>query len=333
MSAGWSIGHATTFWASRQATSILQYPVSLRREQQLADRRRKRVETMQDQEDTFVRIHRLQHTQQRSIIETSEAEDLEFWAKYQSWTFCANDGQLDPRKLLPPFRKRTATPLFTNCKCSRGTYEVPSTDDVPLILRRLTVEDQRLLSPFDVHCGDYRRIFNGYRQRTGPFRVSWSLTPVRDRIDQIVDEDRRDRVLNAYYYLLNSAESHIANSCGCSYVEKGDHFFMRFIPLPDTVEWNALCGPPSTCVLLCVRVFWRDRTIAPAVKSRICTRYSRQSSISPSIMTFSSISTTAGCSKRSLVLSTPPRLLDVHQIEVWRTNRSPKRSGSTNTSS
>ena len=207
MSAGWSIGHATTFWASRQATSILQYPVSLRREQQLADRRRKRVETMQDQEDTFVRVHRLQHTQQRSIIETSEAEDLEFWAKYQSWTFCANGGQLDPRKLLPPFRKRTATPLFTNCKCSRGTYEVPSTDDVPLILRRLTVEDQRLLSPFDVHCGDYRRIFNGYRQRTGPFRVSWSLTPVRDRIDQIVDEDRRDRVLNAYYYLLNSAES------------------------------------------------------------------------------------------------------------------------------
>ena len=207
MSAGWSIGHATTFWASRQATSILQYPVSLRREQQLADRRRKRVETMQDQEDTFVRVHRLQHTQQRSIIETSEAEDLEFWAKYQSWTFCANGGQLDPRKLLPPFRKRTATPLFTNCKCSRGTYEVPSTDDIPLILRRLTVDDQRLLSPFDVHCGDYRRIFNGYRQRTGPFRVSWSLNPVRDRIDQIVDEDRRDRVLNAYYYLLNSAES------------------------------------------------------------------------------------------------------------------------------
>ena len=37
--------------------------------------------------------------------------------------------------------------------------------------------------------------------------------------------------------------------------------------------------------------------------------------------------------KRSLVLSTPPRLLDVHQIEVWRTNRSPKPSGSTNTSS
>ena len=207
MSAGWSIGDATTFWASRQATSILQYPVSLRREQQLADRRRERLDSIQNQEDTFVRVHGLQHADDSSIIETSEAEDLEFWAKYQSWTFCANCGLLDPRKLLPPFRKRSATPLFTNCKCSRGTYQVPSTDDVPLILRTLTVEDQRLLSPFQVHCGDYRRIFNGYRQRTGPFRVSWYSTPVRDRLDEIVDEDRRDRVLDAYYYLLNSAES------------------------------------------------------------------------------------------------------------------------------
>ena len=207
MSAGWSIGDAATFWASWHATSILQYPVSLRREQQLADRRRERVETIQDQEDTFVRVHRLQNSQEESIIETSEAEDLEFWAKYQSWTFCATYGRLDPRKLLPPFRKRTASPLFTACKCSKGTYEVPTTDDVPLILRRLTVEDQRVLSPFQVHCGDYRRMFNGYHQRTGPFRVSWCSNPVRDQIDQIVDEDRRDTILEAYYYLLNSPQS------------------------------------------------------------------------------------------------------------------------------
>ena len=207
MSAGWSIGDAATFWASQHATSILQYPVSPRREQQLADRRRERVETIQDQEDTFLRVHRLQHSQEESIIKTSEAEDLEFWAKYQSWTFCATCGKLDPRKLLPPFRKRTASPLFTSCKCSKGTYEVPTTDDVPLILRRLTVEDQRVLSPFQVHCGDYRRMFNGYRQRTGPFRVSWCSNPVRDQIDQIVDEDRRDMILEAYYYLLNSPQS------------------------------------------------------------------------------------------------------------------------------
>lgn len=206
MSAGWSIDDAATFWASRAETSLLQYPVSLRREQQLADRRRDRLQTIENQ-DTFLRVHVLQAAQDESIIETAEAEDLNFCARYQSWTFCATCGQLDPRKLLPPYRNRAPNPLFTACKCSTGTYQVPSTDDVPLVLRTLTVADQRVLSPFEVHCGDYRRIFNGYRQRTGPFRVSWSTTLVRDSIEEIPDQDRRDRLLDAYLYLLNSPES------------------------------------------------------------------------------------------------------------------------------
>ena len=99
------MGDAATFWASRQATSILQYPVSLWREQQLADRRRERVETMHDQEHPFVSIHNLQNAREESIIETSEAEDLQFWANYQSWTFCGNYSKLDPGKQLPPFKK------------------------------------------------------------------------------------------------------------------------------------------------------------------------------------------------------------------------------------
>ena len=85
---------------------------------------------------------------------------------------------------------------------------------MPLVLRRLTIEDQRVLSPFVVHCGEYRRIFNGYRQRTGPFRVSWSTPIVRDSIDQIQDEDRRERLFDAYEYLLNAADSSYSHFIG-----------------------------------------------------------------------------------------------------------------------
>ena len=214
MSVPWSMEDAVSFWSSRQDMSILQYPVSLRREQQLAQRRRERLETIHEQEETFVRVHGVQQHQGESIIQTSEAEDLAFWATYQSWTFCATCGKLDSRKLLPPFRKRAPTSLFTACKCSCGTYKVPTTDDVPLVLRRLTIEDQRVLSPFVVHCGEYRRIFNGYRQRTGPFRVSWSTPIVRDSIDQIQDEDRRERLFDAYEYLLNAADSSYSHLIG-----------------------------------------------------------------------------------------------------------------------
>ena len=207
MSAGWSVEHARRFWVSRVQNSILQYPVSLRREQQLTERQEERLTRMRHEEDTFCTMHSLENANDDTIIETSEAEDLQFWAIYQSWTFCDSCGKLDPQKLLPPFRKRAPSRFLTACKCRGGTYEVPSTDDVPLVLRTLTIEDQRLLSPFTVHCGNYRRIFNGYRQRTGPFRVTWSKPCVRDQIDAIQDEHRHNRLVNAYYYLLNSAES------------------------------------------------------------------------------------------------------------------------------
>lgn len=207
MSAGWSSDEAATFWASRQETSILQHPVSLRREQQLLQRREDQLDALHDEETNFLHIHGLQNAESESIIETSEAEDLQFWASYQSWTFCSTCGKLEPRKLLPPFRKRTPTRVFTTRKCSSGTYQVPSTDDVPLVLRTLTVADERLPSPLEVHSGDYRRIFNSYRQRTAPFRVSWSTPTVHEQIDEVDDEQRRERLLNAYSYLLHSSES------------------------------------------------------------------------------------------------------------------------------
>ena len=60
-----------------------------------------------------------------------------------------------------------------------------------LLLRNVTIEDQRLLSPFDIHCGDYVRMFNGYRQRTGPFRISWSRELVQQKILHVDDPSRR----------------------------------------------------------------------------------------------------------------------------------------------
>ena len=252
MSAGWLIDDAATFWALRQQTSMLQYSVSLRREQQLAERRRQRSDTIHDQEQTFLQIHAVADNQENSIIETSEAEDLDFWAMYKSWTFCSTCGKLDPVKLLPPFRNRRPTGLFTGCKCSRGTYQVPSTDDVPLVPRRLTIEDQRVLSPFDVPCGEYRRIFNGYRQRTGPFRVSWSTALVRESIDHITDEDRRQRLLDAYYYLLHSADSSYSQFIGMQLRgERKPFLYEIFSSLPyrgiECAIWPVLYYRTSLC--------------------------------------------------------------------------------------
>ena len=89
---------------------------------------------------------------------------------------------LEPRKLQPSFPRRTPTLFHSSCECGNSTYTVPSVDDAPLVLRRLTPEEQRILSPFKIHCGEYVRHFNGYRQRTGPFRLSWCPTLVAQKI-------------------------------------------------------------------------------------------------------------------------------------------------------
>lgn len=81
-------------------------------------------------------------------------------------------------------------------------YVVPSLNDVPLLLHNVTKEGQRLLSPFEIHCGDYVRMFNGYRQRTGPFRMSWCKQMVQQKISLVEDPSRRTFLQRVYDLLL-----------------------------------------------------------------------------------------------------------------------------------
>ena len=182
MASGWSAQNAQVFWERRHSASIMQYSVSERRQHQLAQRQEERQQKRKDARDSFLSINCLQNAHAQPLIHTEEAANLEFWARFQSWTFCDKSGKLEPRKLLPAFGRRAPTQLHNTCKCSNGTYVVPDIDDVPLLLRSVTIEDQRLLSPFDIHCGDYVHMFNGYRQRTGPFRISWSREMVQQKI-------------------------------------------------------------------------------------------------------------------------------------------------------
>ena len=97
--------------------------------------------------------------------------------------------------------------LDHSCKCGGTTYCVPQADDVPLVLRNLTAQDIRVLRPLVIHCGEYTRVVHGYRQRTGPFRVSWSSMSVQDKIAGLDDARRRDKLQRAYDYLMCNRDS------------------------------------------------------------------------------------------------------------------------------
>lgn len=82
-----------------------------------------------------------------------------------------------------------------------------SVDKIPLLLRGLTEGDVRVLRPFDIHYGEYRRMVHRYRQRTGPFHLSWSALYVQEKLDAVVDQQRRRKLVCVFNWLMSNAAS------------------------------------------------------------------------------------------------------------------------------
>ena len=82
-----------------------------------------------------------------------------------------------------------------------------SVDDIPILLRSLLIDDQHVLSPFEVHCREYSRHFNRYCQHTGPFRVTWCPTLVTQEIEAIPDARRKQQLFQAYDFLMDNRDS------------------------------------------------------------------------------------------------------------------------------
>lgn len=210
MATGWLEEDASVFWQRCPTDSILRYPVSQQRQEILQDRRDVRSDTIQIKRHTFITQNRLQDGDGKCIIFTPEAGDIHFWARFQSWTLCDGCGKLEPRKLLPGFRRKNPSPLTRSCKCFTAVYKVPVVDDIPLILRNLTEDDLRVLCPLTIHCGDYERRFNGYPQRTSPFRVNWSEQPVHEKIANLEDPRRRAKLTAVLNFLVQKDDSSYA---------------------------------------------------------------------------------------------------------------------------
>ena len=160
----------------------------------------------------------------------------------KSWSFCENCGKLTCRKLLPSFRTSTLSPLEKSCKCGNHIYSVPQVEDVPLLLRNLTITDIRVLRPFDIHCGEYKRVIHGYRQRTGPFRVTWSALTVQDKIQGIEDAGRRRTLQKILIFSWLKKILLTPNSYLCNVEERGSLSFTKFSQRHNTKVWNVRSG-------------------------------------------------------------------------------------------
>ena len=104
-------------WDARPSIAINDYPVSLRREQELSRSQAGRLAALQRRREELLEQYDFPDLEQDSIVNMPEAQQLRVWCEEASWSFCLKCGKLSPAKLLPSFRTRKPNVLDHSCKC------------------------------------------------------------------------------------------------------------------------------------------------------------------------------------------------------------------------
>ena len=140
-------------------------------------------------------------------LEPKMPKTLSFWVKHGSWTYCSHCYKLVTLRRLPRFKNKPITKPKNGCTCQECRYPTPTNDDIPNVLRNLSLPEICSLQPLTIHNGDYTRMENGYRQKGGIFRLKWSRLSVEEKLNTLPDIASRQRTRAPYHHLINDSES------------------------------------------------------------------------------------------------------------------------------
>ena len=130
-------------------------------------------------------------------------EYLEFWAVHSSWSYCRGCKLLVSRKLLPSHARRPVLKYESKCHCQARRYKMPRQyEEIPAVLRGLTLAEMTTLRPLDLHNGEYNRQQHGY-QKTSMTRITWSCLSIQ-KINNLRNPQSK-RCLQVYEYLMSAA--------------------------------------------------------------------------------------------------------------------------------
>ena len=142
---------------------------------------------------------------------------LQAWCEHGSWGMCPECRVLQPRPMKELDLERDPQPDIAKSACkrcnSKAQYMVPKPEDVPKELCGLSEEAIEALRPLDVDVGEEKRsttqqgVPNGYRQKNGMIRFSYSEKKPMKKIKKLEDEAQRELAKKAYKFLSSSKES------------------------------------------------------------------------------------------------------------------------------
>ena len=104
----WSENQSQRLWDARPYTLIARDEGIMDRQQRLQQANRDRTQRNEREEADFQRTHMQQHQHPNAeqTLGTQDAENLEFWVKHGSWTYCSLCYKLVTLSLLPREAKK-----------------------------------------------------------------------------------------------------------------------------------------------------------------------------------------------------------------------------------
>lgn len=206
----WSAEQAKTFWQTRKTFLVFNY-------ENLADRIANYTSNLQSRIETE-ECNKTRYIEKRTFLATVQdsfgvnqiekiSSDIQFWATYNSWTFCSSCNSLSSTKMLNNFSRRPKNKNVKKCPCLELRYVVPMYKDIPSALLSLTVDGINALRPFYLYFEEYQPEQHGYSVKCCPIKLRISEKSVQAKIDDFTDENQRSRCQDAYDYLMTSDDS------------------------------------------------------------------------------------------------------------------------------
>ena len=206
----WSADDAKKFWQNRKTYLVFHDPHLAEKLVSHQKELDSRIEKEKNNKELYISERTFLPTPQQAVglnQVTKILSDLEFWAMYNSWTYCSKCNSLTTKIMPYNFAKRPKNKDIKNFACSQSRYVVPRHKDIPSCLLSLTVEDINILRPFYIYFEEYERKSHGYRVKCSPIKLRTSQQSVEEKIGAVTDATQKLRCQNAYVYLMQNSGS------------------------------------------------------------------------------------------------------------------------------
>ena len=151
----WTEGKVQNYWSGRLCSSVIIDTCLASKQEEMNKNKAERDAKLKKEKSQFLTcsLSDSEYPIQKPNPAQDVVDNLSFWIKYLSWTYCDTCHLLKKQLLPHNFQKRPVTKPHP-CICKLNKYVIPDWENIPLALSFLEMEDFVVLRP----CLSFERI-------------------------------------------------------------------------------------------------------------------------------------------------------------------------------